>query len=123
MKRFYFFCIISLLFQIELVAQGFSLKGKVLDKQGNSIAYASIALMSEDNKTLLTGTISDTEGLFTLKDQKQGNYLLSVSFVGYTTLKQPMKLQEDYEGTFILEDDAVALGEVTIEANRSNNMK
>lgn len=123
MKRFYFFCIIGLLFQIELVAQGFSLKGKVLDKQGNSIAYASIALMSEDNKTLLTGTISDTEGLFTLKDQKQGNYLLSVSFVGYTTLKQPMKLQEDYEGTFILEDDAVALGEVTIEANRSNNMK
>lgn len=123
MKRFYFFCIISLLFQIELWAQGVSLRGKVLDKQGQPIAYASIALMSEDNKTLLTGTISDTEGLFTLKDQKQGNYLLSVSFVGYTTLKQPIKLQEDYEGTFILEDDAVALGEVTIEANRSNNMK
>lgn len=123
MKQLYLFCILSLLFHMGVGAQGVCFKGKVLDRKGHPIAYASIALMSEDDKTLLTGTISDGEGLFTLKDQKRGNYLLSVSFVGYTTLKQPVNLQEDKEETFILEDDVVALGEVTIEANRSNNIK
>lgn len=123
MKRFYLFCIINFIFQMEIWAQGISLTGKVLDKQSQPIAYASIALMSEDDKTLFTGTISDAEGVFALKDQKQGNYLLSISFVGYKTLKQPINLKKDYEGNFTLEDDAVALGEVTIEANRSNNVK
>ena len=47
------------------------------------MSYASVALVDKGGKQLITGTISDGDGLFTFRGLEKGEYLLSVSFVGY----------------------------------------
>lgn len=100
-----------------------TLEGKVVDNQNQPITYASLALMDKEGQSLITGTISDSDGLFAFQQLKAGQYLLSVSFVGYKTLRLPVDLKKDSSVECLLEDDAISLGEVTVEANRSNTVK
>ena len=76
--------IFLVLFLLSLTTYGqqVSLGGKVFDRQKEPVAYASVALMDKDGKQLITGTISDGDGLFTIRGLTKGEYLLSVSFVG-----------------------------------------
>lgn len=115
--------LVLFLLSLNTYGQQVSLGGKVFDRQKEPVAYASVALMDKDGKQLITGTISDGDGLFTIRGLAKGEYLLSVSFVGYKALKLPVSLQRDEQLECLLEDDAVALGEVTVEVNRSNTVK
>ena len=115
--------LVLFLLSLNTYGQQVSLGGKVFDRQKEPVAYASVALMDKDGKQLITGTISDGDGLFTIRGLTKGEYLLSVSFVGYKALKLPVSLQRDEQLECLLEDDAVALGEVTVEVNRSNTVK
>lgn len=123
MKRTLCLSVFALLVSIITYAQTFSLKGEVTDKNRQAISYASIALLKPDSTTLAGGTISDDNGQFTLADVKPGNYVISVSFMGYKSHKEPIKVASSQTLSFTLEEDAVTLGEVTVEANRSNAVK
>ena len=49
-----------------------------------TIPYATIALYNKIDSSLLTGTISNDDGEFTLDKIVSGDYFLKVSFMGYT---------------------------------------
>ena len=95
--------VFALLVSIIAYAQTFSLKGEVTDKNRQAISYASIALLKPDSTTLVGGTISDDNGQFTLADVKPGNYVISVSFMGYKSHKELIKVASSQTLSFTLE--------------------
>ncbi|MBC3758145.1 TonB-dependent receptor [Hyunsoonleella sp. SJ7] len=57
--------------------------GKVVDEQEASLEYATVALFAQDDKTLITGVVSDINGLFQIEGIRKGTYYLEASFLGY----------------------------------------
>jgi len=59
-------------------------KGKLVSSKGkNPIEYATIALYSLPDSNLVTGSISKSNGSFVIKQIKQGNYYVLITFIGF----------------------------------------
>lgn len=61
------------------------LQGKVLDENGEPMAFANVAIFKND--ALVRGTSTDFDGLYNFSNIEAGTYDLVVSFVGYPKLK------------------------------------
>ncbi|WP_233993496.1 TonB-dependent receptor domain-containing protein [Salinibacter altiplanensis] len=69
-----------------------TLSGRVLDADAEApLENATVALWNEteDDSTLVRGTVTGPEGRFTLEDVAVASYTLRISFVGYTTRRVP----------------------------------
>lgn len=98
-------------------AQNLSIKGRVTDASQQAIPAANVSLWTTDS-TLVTGVTSDAQGKFALGRIRQGNYRLSVSFIGYQTENILVVLNKSLDmGDVQLQEDAVSLGEVTVSAS------
>lgn len=61
--------------------------GKIIDTDSNEpLEYATAALYELEGK-LVTGVITNKNGVFNLEEIKSGSYYLEASFIGYTSLK------------------------------------
>ncbi|WP_232732014.1 TonB-dependent receptor domain-containing protein [Confluentibacter lentus] len=59
---------------------------KIIDDTDNyPLEYATAALYKQEDKSLVTGVITNIDGVFTIENVKNGRYFLEMSFVGYTT--------------------------------------
>ncbi len=47
------------------------------------ISYATVTLFQNDSSSLITGSLTDKSGCFTLKILNPGKYLLQFSYIGY----------------------------------------
>jgi len=64
--------------------KGGHISGKLIDEKSKApVEYATIALYSAKDSTLINGTISNANGNFNLKNIKEGNYYILISFIGY----------------------------------------
>lgn len=73
------------LFLATQAIQG-QITGKIIDSETNApLEYATAALYSKLDKTLITGVITNTDGVFSIEDIKKGSYYLEASFIGYDT--------------------------------------
>lgn len=62
------------------------IKGKLIDQsENNPLEYASIAIYLHSDSSLVSGVVSDQQGLFNLADLKPGTYYLLAQFLGYDT--------------------------------------
>ena len=61
------------------------LQGKVLDENGEPLAFANVALYKSD--ALIRGTSTDFDGLYNFANMEAGTYDLVISYVGYPTKK------------------------------------
>ena len=90
MKKKFFSSSISLLFFAYILLQfqyGFSqLKATITDELGNPLEYATAALY-DNNGTLVSGVVSQTNGVVKINNIKTGKYNLEVSFIGYEVYK------------------------------------
>ncbi len=101
------------------------LTGQVLDASTNQpIETATIAVWRTADSTLVTGTVTDAEGRFTIEGLRPGRYYVTISFVGYrrqvisdVTLRPPSSLQADL-GTIRMEPDTAQLQEIEVAAKR-----
>ncbi|MEJ2114247.1 MAG: carboxypeptidase-like regulatory domain-containing protein [Flavobacteriaceae bacterium] len=60
------------------------ISGKILeDKTEDAVPYATVAIYNKSDSNIITGTISDDNGLFILGKISQGDYYLKISFMGY----------------------------------------
>jgi len=58
------------------------------DKASNEeLSFVTVLLMRASDSTLVTSTISNENGLFTITSVKSGEYLLEVSFIGFIPTK------------------------------------
>lgn len=88
--------IVISLFTTQLTAQGFEVKGKIIDNTTNTpLESATVYLESIKDTTLLTYTISDKSGEFELATRtKLKEVNLFVTFNGFQTYKQKIQLDK-----------------------------
>jgi len=89
-----------------------TLSGTVTDKKGEAVSYANIYFEGSYD-----GTISDTEGNFSLSTNLTGEQLLTVSFMGYEKYSQLLHLDgKDTILTVVMKEQLSEIDEVTITA-------
>ncbi len=112
-----------LLFVIAAVASAFGreIRGKVVGENASPLDYVNVVLYSDS--TYVTGTVTDSDGDFSISADADVNLTLRVSFVGYETIYMPVTPSGNL-GVVRLAPSAVKLGEVTVKATRqSTTMK
>lgn len=101
---------LSILFCAFNFAQEYNLTGKVeLKSKEESVAFANVYIIE-----LERGTQTDLEGNFTLK-LPLGEYTIRISFVGFKTLEEKVKMNSDKKMKFKIEDSGEILDEVIVE--------
>lgn len=110
---------------ISLVVQGqnASIQGTVRAVSGEVLPFANVYI-----EQLELGATTNEEGMFSLKNIPPGTHSLSISFIGYQTLKKELTLTagQKVETEFNLRKDALNLESVVIsgtryEQDRQNN--
>ena len=110
MKKITFF--LFLFVSILANAQTFTLNGKVVNENNESLPGATI-LVKESNK----GTSTDFDGKFRVNLPK-GTSTIQVSFVGYKTVSKEISLTKNDAIEFVLFPNATVLEEVLVAAVR-----
>lgn len=100
-----------LLAVLPLNASAQSLKGKVVDENNEPLAYANVMLQKADS-TYLSGTMTDTLGMFILTPDPAAS-MLHVSYIGYETYLAPVK-GIDF-GTIRMVPDTEMLGKAVVK--------
>ena len=92
MKRFFLY-ILLMIVSVTLTAQNYAISGKVVDAENNkeTLPYAQLRVFEKDTVQVATA-VSDEDGNFVVKLGRDGDYRLSVSFLGYKTLDKKFKL-------------------------------
>jgi hypothetical protein len=96
--------------------------GKLIDEKGQAITYANVALLHAEDSTLITTTLTKTDGKFSIPSLK-GRFILkctSIGFVEKTTAAFELSdslLIKDL-GTIILQVESKALQNVSVTALR-----
>lgn len=109
--------VLAILFAGTAIAtQAQTITGKLTDETHAPLEYANIVLLTPGDSTFIQGTVTNTNGDFTLDKTNGKTYILKVSSVGYETVYR--NCQSGNIGTLILKSDAVALQETVITARR-----
>lgn len=126
-KNIAFFTII--LFAINVKSQNInentgSITGTAIDKNSkNKIEYANIVLFEENDSVMVTGTITNSEGVFILDNIKFGNYVLHIRFIGFNEQRYEININYSNRninlGIINLEPAAVNIQDVVVEGTRS----
>lgn len=103
-----FVFILSLSFSLQA-----QLKGTLIDESEQPIEFANIALYSLPDSVMITGTVSDEKGNFSLDGNGTDNAYLEISFIGYETQVIPAKKQQ----VVVMRAESFALGEVLIKGD------
>jgi hypothetical protein len=109
----------------QATAQSYTIKGQIREAGSEeSIPNATILIQSLPDSAQVEGMISDLDGDFEIKNIKEGEYLMKVQYLGYTTLYKRLQLNKDLDlGVVALSQEATALDEVTISASRSTSIQ
>lgn len=97
-------------FSFSIQAQ---VEGTLIDEDKQPIEFANVALYSLPDSVLITGTVSDEKGYFSLNENGTDNAFLKVSFIGYETQVVPAMKEQ----TIVMNADAYRLGEVVVKGD------
>lgn len=111
-----FAVVLSMLLPAAVMAAAQSpVRGVVVDDDNNPIAYATVAVDCSERP--VTGCISDEKGVFEL-NLDNGEYSLTVSFVGYKTYTDTLSVGGAVDmGTIVLPRSEQSVGEVVVMAS------
>lgn len=90
--------ILSCLIYALICVQGYSqvtISGRVVELPNKTpLPYASISFLTKQGAKLASGAISNEKGRFEIVGLKSGEYIVSCSFLGYTTQSVPLLVGE-----------------------------
>ncbi len=121
-KKFGIVLLLCSFFAVTQTAMAqYTLSGTVKDKLDEQpLPKVSVRLLTAKDSTFVTGISSKDNGAFTLSVHKAGNYILSLSYLGYSTVHQPVTLLKNQSrrdlgiihmtGDDVLLDEAVVVG-------------
>ena len=94
---------------------GGDVRGRVVDKRGAAVGYATVVAMSGDRQ--VAGTTSDENGRFAVK-MAEGEYRIIVEFVGYDGVERVVKVGADGcdMGDVVMEESSTEIDEVVVSA-------
>ena len=85
-----------------------TIHGTVIDSRGQAMPFVTISVLSTDS-TLLTGTITNDDGSYTVEVQAK-DYILQASYIGYQTVSGGPD--------FVLHEETERLQEVEVKAKK-----
>lgn len=100
---------------VKVSAQS-SITGNIIDEDKQIIAFANVVLLSLPDSIFIQGAITDENGKFAFNKIDTDEKIIQISYLGYRTLSR--KVTSGELGTFILQSDAVMLGETVITGHR-----
>ena len=124
-----FFCIcshfVTLAQRPQKQAPAFGkISGHIVDSvSAQPIEYATISLINQNTKKIVTGTTADSKGSFKLSDIADGTYKVTISFIGYRP-KELANIKIDnmrYSvslGTIQISEARTDIKEVVVTSNR-----
>lgn len=91
------------------IAQNDVLKGRVNDSLDNPVPLVHVMVFSAD--TFVAGTVTDTDGNFTIKSLEQDSYTLKIAAIGYEDFVREFTYEEDPKdfGTIRLKTTSIEL--------------
>lgn len=96
---------------IQAMAQR-NITGKVLESDSQEpVAQTTVRLLKTDS-TLVTGTLTNLDGLFRVKAPSAGNFIVQITCVGFKPFTKNVKVTADKDialGTINLDPDAIML--------------
>ncbi len=100
-----------------------TITGKVIAQNGKPLEFANATLILKNDTSIVQGVVTDAAGVFTFTQIKEGNYIVSISFVGYqkSQSKGVMIKGETHQVNlepFQLTLDESLLKEVMVEAKK-----
>jgi iron complex outermembrane receptor protein len=105
--------VVSCLFLFSQAISAQTIKGKVVDSEGNALPYINVL-----EKGTLNGSTTDNEGLFTINVKKMPTKLV-FSSLGYETVEKMVSNAQDLSIT--LKEDNVSLDEIVLVGSRNKN--
>lgn len=66
------------------MGQKFSIKGQVTDSLSGPLPSSTVMLLNSKDSSLVNFGVSDVKGSFEIKNVNKGDYLLKITFVGYS---------------------------------------
>ena len=108
---------------LSIMAQGM-VKGRVLDKANDeALAFVNIAVSPKGSKTIAGGATTDIDGKFSIKNLKNGDYTLTLTFVGYKTVTKEFQISDNHKtvsyAALHMAEDANMLNEVKVVGQKS----
>ncbi|MGX1928004.1 outer membrane beta-barrel protein [Flagellimonas sp. 2504JD4-2] len=114
-------CIFLLVFltSLKLIAQTYQIKGKVVDRNNNTIPFANILLLQASDSTFVKGTSADDNGQFLLSEVNPNVYLLQASYVGRGSEPRALDISGDVSlGALVIPLAENSLDEVVVTSQR-----
>lgn len=100
-----------------LVAQDFSIGGKVVDHDNSPISFVNILVFKADGDSPIKGTTTDDSGTFRLKGLDEGSYKLSFSYIGYEDHQHHLEISSNLNlGDIVLKETSEMLDETVVTA-------
>lgn len=98
--------------------------GTVIDSVSNDpIEYANIVVLSIKDTSVITGTVTDSKGRFTIQNVPFGKHFLDIRFIGFKDQRHSINLSPEKRnidmGTIRLSSGAVNLENVVVEGVRN----
>lgn len=107
--------ILELLFLFLTVSVFAQIKGKVIDKNNNSLPFVSVYV---ENSTI--GTTTNNDGEYELPIHKTGDYSIVFQFLGFQTLKKNITIANlPYELNTQLNEEEITLEEVLVNSTEN----
>lgn len=102
---------------------GLSLTGKIADETGAPVASATVSILSAKDTAAIKGSLTDEKGNYTFNHLSPGDFFVSVSFVGFSTMRSSLIHLSEINGTVSLPvltvtHSAISLTGVTIAATK-----
>ena len=119
-RRYVLTCVLAFFASLAW-GQG-SVSGTVYDKDsGEGVMQAAVKLLRKDS-SLVAGTLTDSNGKFSMNVAKDGNYIIKISSVGYSTYTHSVRLMGNKAtqlGRIAMSADAIMLQGATVEGYAS----
>ena len=101
---------------IQVIAQR-NISGKVIESDSQEpVAQTTVRLLKSDS-TMVTGSLTNLDGIFRVKAPANGNYIVQVTCVGFKPYTKNVKISTDKDialGTIELKPDAIMLKGATV---------
>ena len=99
---------------VALQAQTITLQGKVSDSLQQPLQYANILAVPVADNIDVTFAITNQDGNYKLKLEKNQNYTVTTSYLGFLPNVEDVNLDKDTSNNIILKENLDQLDEVTI---------
>lgn len=101
-----------------------TINGQVIDSNlGEPLAYVNVIIKTISGK-FISGEYTNEEGYFEIENINENTFVISVQYIGYTTLEKKVVINQDAKNTDLgilnLEQNNTTLDEITIIAETSS---